>query len=340
VVGCAQERAPINRVQADALAKSFFVGADLKDTTDDPEFYMRGTIVDVGYGAAQDGLFTSTYAQPLSRIRWQITEDTLNARLSYERVANTDGKGNVTNGLVKKASEDGQIIAAYKISSHFDIRRAYNPTTGEEQNVVEENSTDRPWYQREYFRVDWSQNLSQDSYDFDTLTSLGMIGAIEYEPLAYTVLDPNDPDAPHFDADAGYFDVTNKAFAKPAVIDISALGWGIDKIPACQLPGEFAGGTQPFGNCNPMEITLRYSFRKITDKDFEPLIYDGNRANAFGPFLTERVGYARDYGMTDQMWNRFVSHYNIWERSHFYADPDKMTGAIACSTKDTTQNPM
>src|SRR6476620_3710234 len=78
-LGCATERAPINRVQADALAKSFFVGADLKDISDDPEFYMRGTIVDVGYGAAQDGLFTSTYAQPISRIKWQITEDYLNA---------------------------------------------------------------------------------------------------------------------------------------------------------------------------------------------------------------------------------------------------------------------
>ena len=66
VVGCAQERPPINRVQADALAKSFFVGANLTDISDDPEFYMRGTIVDVGYGAAQDGLFTSTYAQPLA----------------------------------------------------------------------------------------------------------------------------------------------------------------------------------------------------------------------------------------------------------------------------------
>ena len=93
VVGCAQERAPINQVQADALAKSFFVGPSLTDISDDPEFYMRGTIVDVGYGAAQDGLFTSTYAQPISKIRWEVTENYLNARLSYERVASSDGTG-------------------------------------------------------------------------------------------------------------------------------------------------------------------------------------------------------------------------------------------------------
>src|ERR1700690_3616985 len=89
--GCAQQRAPINRVQADALDKSFFVGKDLQGIADDPEFYKRGTVVDVAYGAAQDGLFTSSYGEPVSRIRWEITENTLNARLSYERITGTDG---------------------------------------------------------------------------------------------------------------------------------------------------------------------------------------------------------------------------------------------------------
>jgi hypothetical protein len=338
VTGCAQERAPINQVQADALAKSFFVGPNLQDTSDDPEFYMRGTIIDVGYGAGQDGLFTSTYAQPISRIRWEITEDTLNARLSYERVAGTDGKGNEISGLVKKTSQDGQIVAAYKITSHFDIRRAYNPTTGEEQNLVVENTTDRPWYQREYFRVDWSQNLATDAYDYDTLTALGWIGGIEYEPFAYTVLDPNDVDAPHWDAENGYFDVTNKAFAKPAEIDLSSLGWGIDKIPACMLPGEFAGGTSPYGDCNPIEITIRQSFRKVVDHDYIPKDYDGVRFNAFGAFTTERTGYSRNYGMTDQNWYRFASRYNLWEHSHAYG-PDGKTGSLPCNTFATTEQP-
>src|SRR5258706_8259625 len=94
LAGCAQERAPINRVQAHALDKAFFVGSDFKSTADDPEFYKRGTLVDVGYGAGSEGLFTSTYSQPVSRIRWEITEETLNARLSYERIKGTDDKGN------------------------------------------------------------------------------------------------------------------------------------------------------------------------------------------------------------------------------------------------------
>src|SRR5215510_2808882 len=92
--GCAEERAPINRVQANALAKSFFVGSDLKGADDDPEFWTRSTVVDVGYGAAQDGLFNSSWAQAdLSRIKWVIEEDVLFARLTYERIDGSDGKG-------------------------------------------------------------------------------------------------------------------------------------------------------------------------------------------------------------------------------------------------------
>ena len=93
LTACAEERAPIDRVQPQALAKKFFIGEDFKSTADDPEFWHQGTLVDVGYGAAQSGLFTSTYAQPMSRMRWQITEDLLIGRLSYERIEMTDGKG-------------------------------------------------------------------------------------------------------------------------------------------------------------------------------------------------------------------------------------------------------
>src|SRR5690606_37408172 len=67
--GCAQEREPINRVQANALDKAFFVGADLVSQEDNPEFLTQATLVDVGYGAAQDGVFTSTYTQGVARIK-------------------------------------------------------------------------------------------------------------------------------------------------------------------------------------------------------------------------------------------------------------------------------
>ena len=328
--GCAEEREPVDRVQPYALPKSFFVGEDFLSTTDDPEFWYQATLVDVGYGAAQDGLFTSTYAQPVARLRWQITEDYLIGRLSYERIEGTDGRG------AGGPTQDGVIVVAYKIKSHFDIVRAYNPTTGEQLNVLEENTTDRPWYEREYIRVDWSKNLNVDSYDFDTLSLLGVYGGITYEPLAYDVTDPNDPDAPVFDLEHGYFDVTNKAFAKPELIDLSSFGWGIDQFPACFLDPDFLGGTAPSGSCNPVELTIRQSFRRVEDHDYEPVHWDGYRFQAYGGFYTDRYGYARNYGMSDDLWYRLLNRHQIWERAHFYRDPETMSDPIECYTPATT----
>jgi hypothetical protein len=336
---CAEERPPINRVQANALDKAFFVGR-LDDDSDDPEFYKRGTIIDVGYGASAQGLFTSTYAQPVTRIRWEITEFALNARLSYERISGTDSKGDDVNGVERLATRDGQIVASYAIESHFDIRRDYNPQTGEELNVVVENSSDQPWYARSFFRVDWSQNLVTTSYDYDSLAQLGIYGGIDYEPVAYTVLDPADPDAPHFDPQTGYFDVTNKAYATPKLIDISSLGYDIPEFPACWLSSAFSGGTEPAGNCNAIQITLRESYRRVVDTDYEPMDQDGVRFAVLGAFnFNYRRGYDRSYGMLDERWNRFLSRYNIWARSHYYADPATLTGPIPCATQETTEDP-
>jgi hypothetical protein len=330
-IGCAEERPAIDRVQPYALQKSLFVGEDLADPADNPEFWTQGTLIDVGgYGAAQDGLFVSTYAQSMSRMKWQITEDTLLGRLAYERVEDSDGRG------AGPATNDGTVVVAFRIEKHFDIVHAYNPTTGEKLNIIEENDRDRPWYEREYMRVDWSKNLNTDAYDFDTLSLLGVYGGIIYEPLAMDVTDPNDPNAPYFDLENGYFDVTNKAFAKPGLVDLSSFGWGIDSFPACFLPDEFMSGSFPMGSCNPVELTVRHSFRQVVDSDYEPVDWDGYRFQAYGAFYKERFGFARNYGMSDDRWHRFITRYNIWERSHYYDDPETMTGPVECYTPETT----
>jgi hypothetical protein len=332
VLGCAEERPPIDRVQPFALKKSHFIGEDFNNTKDDPEFWTQGTLIDVGYGASQGGLFTSTYAQPMSRIKWQITEDLLIGRISFERIDNSDGKG--LNQDQTKGKQDGVIAVAFRIVSHFDIINAYNPTTGEELNIRQENMMDRPWYEREYVRVDWSQNLNLDSYDFDTLSLLGVYGGLRYEPMRYDVTDPKDPDAPLFDLEEGYFDVTTKAFVKPKEIDLSSFGWGIDSFPACFLDADFLGGSGPSGSCNPVELTIRHSFKRVVDTDFEPQDWDGFRFSAFGAFNVERTGYARNYGMVDAKWRRFITRYNIWQRSHYYDAPEAMEGPIECNTTE------
>lgn len=328
VAACAPEQEPINRVQNDKFDKSFFLGADYQGTQDDPEFYAQNTLVDVGYGAGQQGLFTSTYAQPLTRVKWSVTENLLIARLAYERIQNSDGRG------AGKATNDGIVVAAYPILRHFDVRRAFNPQTGEQLNIFEEDSIDRRWHERQYIRVDWSKNLSTDNYEFDTLSQLGIYGGISYSNFAIDNLTPGDPNAPHIDEANGYLDVTYQVFAKPLMVDLSSLGGGT--FPACYFNADISGGQGPYTQCSSVELTLRQSFRKVVDNDYEPADWDGVRFRSFGAFTTERSGYTREWGMTDATWHRFINRYNLWERSHAYADPAAMTGATVCYTPEKT----
>lgn len=311
-VGCVQERPVINRVQPSAISKSFFVGS-LTDAADDPEFYMRATVVDAAAGAGNDGLFTSSDAQPTSRVRFEITERLLLARLTYERVDDTDYKG------VRRVP-DGQVVAAYAIEKHFDVRREYNPTTGEQLNIIVENDADRPWFQREHMRVDWSRNMVTTAYELDTLSMLNIYYNVRWEPVAYYVSDLKHPDAPVFDTTRGYFDITNKAFATPEVIQDPSG----ETFPACWLVGRF-----PFDNCNPSEITLRLSFLKVEDKDYEPMNWDGVRMETFGLFTVDRFGYDRRHGVVDERWNRFATRWNLYEKSH-------VSPPVLCNTRETT----
>lgn len=110
--GCASERDPIDRVQPNALPKSFFVGKDLKDASDDPEFYWRNYVVDAS--ASQSLVGVGEWGH-VDRIRWEITEDQLIARKAYQIADGEDDKG---SRFAK--TPNGTIVAAYKIQSHFD----------------------------------------------------------------------------------------------------------------------------------------------------------------------------------------------------------------------------
>jgi len=337
-MGCAAERDPINRVQLNALPKSFFVGKLYNDPTDDPKFYARTMVIKVPYGDSSSdwGMFTNG-ENGVSKIKWQITEDKLVGRISFERVQGTDGQGKQVSNTDGKpvAQNDGLVVYEFAIKSQFDIRRDYNSQTGEESNVIVENTSDRPWVERDYVRVDFSKNLVTAAYDFDTMSLLGFYGGgIDYAPMEFDVQDPNDENAPVLDLDNGYFDVTNKVFANPKMVTL-----GEDfTVPSCMLPNLIRGGDFPAGNCNPNEITLRHSFRRVVDQDYEPVDWDGQKFEAYGAFTTPmgvfgaggRFGYARDYGLVDAQWKRYISRYNVWERSHAYSDPQNLQGATAC----------
>jgi len=137
------------------------------------------------------------------------------------------GRGRDDKGL-PGGEANGTVVAAYRIESHFDIRKAYNPVTGEELNITEENTSDRPWYEREYFRVDWSTNEVANPMYLDELFSK-WFGDPKITPMRYQVTDPTSEDAPFVDEKEGYIEVTNRVFVEPGEMYFS---WG--SLPSCE----------------------------------------------------------------------------------------------------------
>jgi hypothetical protein len=155
-VGCGRPDT-VNRVQPNFVDKGLFEG----------EWWMTQTAIDVGAdvggvtwsgdsGFADLGLDAGE-SPSLARIRWVIDEDTLFAFRAYELVRGSNTGGDADDYR-------GQPIAAYRIESHFDIRREYNSVTGEPLNVIVENTDDQRWFDQPYMRVDWSRNLIRSFY--------------------------------------------------------------------------------------------------------------------------------------------------------------------------------
>ncbi|MDO9020976.1 MAG: hypothetical protein Q8S73_13500 [Deltaproteobacteria bacterium] len=346
---CAQERDPIDRSRPAALDKHFFVGADLGSRADNPQFYLNNFVVDAP--ASQSLLPVGTY-DDVDRIVWEIQEDVLLARKAYQFVADADGPviqrqpdpqpgtnrnpqplpdPNADPDRDAEESRLGIVVAAYRIESHFDRRRAYNPSTGEELNVVEENIVDRPWYERESMRVDWSTNLV-DNPDWSGLFYGSLFGAISFQPVRYYEQSPRSPNAPNFcemtagtvrdsatglcvpapnarNHPGGYFDVTSKWLVNPETSD--AFG---EALPTCLVVNFFTGSDSY--DCNPQETTIRTAFRRVEDRDFQPLELTRQPYDLVGGPRATRSGYDQQYGITDRNFHRYQMIHNIWERSH------------------------
>lgn len=284
VAGCAEDRPPVNRVQPNYWKKSQFDG----------EWYYQRTVVDVP-GADVFTFVGATDHGGASRLTWDIQEDMLFGRRTTELIKNADGK------TVEGELYRGEVIAAFRIEKHFDIVNAYNTVTGEQVNVLDENATDRPWFEREYIRVDWAQNLVHNyQLDFESAS---------VEPVPYFVqeIDPKTgqrhPDAPVFED--GYFDVTNKLFARAGTTYYPGYG----EIPLCWLIGN------EFSECGAGEYTIRHSFRRVDPtNDYQPMAYKGPVTDMFGFFETTRMVYDPQTGIREQSRERFINRHNLWKK--------------------------
>ncbi|MCB9633192.1 MAG: zinc-dependent metalloprotease [Sandaracinus sp.] len=160
-LGCGDPIGDVNRVQENLVDKAIFEGEwwtlqSVVEADGDATLVGSGASLYMfnGGSAFTDLALDSGQSASIGRIRWVIDEDFLYAYRSYELIdgGNDDGR-----------DEDfrGQPLAAFAIDDHVDIRREYNPVTGEIQNVISENTTDRRWYERQFMRVDWSMNVAQ-----------------------------------------------------------------------------------------------------------------------------------------------------------------------------------
>jgi hypothetical protein len=339
IPGCAEERAPVIRVQPDYVRKSELIpsqftaitraGSTWRDRTRAPtlsqnvvlneaQWYHQITVLDKPATTGAAGV--TSYTQ-VEKIYWEVSENMLIARQAYDRLQ--DGQNGNSLG---QGSRQQEIVAAYAISSHFDIRNDYNSTTGEPVNVVVENTADRPWYQREYMRIDWSRNLVGT---FTPLTAVAW-GRMTAEAREY-VSSPDDPNRPVFDYGPHngqantlkYFDVTNRMILHPETVNLGSQG----TVPACLL---FDRITE---SCEPADVLLRVSFRRVDpSRDYSPTIMDGHRMERFGFFEDTRVGFDPHVGTPGQAQRRHLANrHNIWMQHHISSRGlDHKSGDPAC----------
>ena len=311
ISGCAEQRDPIDRVEAFALPKALFSG----------EWFYQQTVVDVPATYTSTMVGNTNY-RGMHRIRWDIQENYLYARKSYMNVIN----GKSADDL-KPMSEDtgefkGDIVGAWRITSQFDIKRSYNPQTGEENNVLTENSSDCKWYECQYLRVDWSKNYAID-YMF-----LSSDEEVIPQSVPFYEQDAADPRwKPMFDMDAGYIDFTSSMALDPGFTKIGSRSY-----PTCWL---FANA---HASCNTQIIKLRNSFlKRASNRDYEPREHKAPFDEWFGFFRQERHVWENRYGLNQKSIRKVINRHNLFTQHHYdpATDADKYNvsaSVYGCST--------
>jgi hypothetical protein len=306
-VGCSQRNPDIDRVSINP----YWTKADYNPDT---SWYYTTTVIESApnagmWGGQGDGDFLV-----LERLRWEITETQLIGWRDYEAAVGTEVASLEGGEQVFK----GQPVAIFPITGHFDIRRTYDPLTGEQGNEIVEN-VERPWYERENFRVDWSTNqMIKTNWRVPVLAVADSWVVQQNEP--------GDPKRWRFDRDENdnlkYFEFTTRAAYYPDIYAVLGL-YG---------PGhyyDFAAAV----------IDVRHSFMKVdTNNDYIPLnmpdsvvVVDDNGEEVrnedgsakrvdifdrFGYFTTwDRAVWDPSRGFTSFGEQNYAVRFNTWEKN-------------------------
>ncbi len=249
VAACAEGVGDIDRVQPNYYSKTQFEGT----------WYYRQTVIDVPY---ENGWTFNGIGSDLEKIRWEIREDSLVAYRVFELIPGA-------NGPPANGKPEFTPVGAWAIERHFDIVREYNPGTGEQTNVISENINDRPWYERDYIRVDWSVNLIPNQNGIDTFLGFDGQGNARRTKMTganYSVQAFEEDNPDRLEVLDDYIGVVGLYHVEPDVY-------------TCYLVYNDMMFTGVGDNCGPTTIKIRSSFMKIDPKRerYEPLEYSDQR---------------------------------------------------------------
>lgn len=246
--GCAGQ-GDVDRTQPDKIDKSIFF-----DAAGQPKvWYYRETTVDAPLESnwAFEGIQGT-----MEKVRFVITEKYLIGYRAYDYVPGSQ------NDFTSALSNTDTPLLVYAIKSHFDVKREYNPATGEQTNVISENTTDRPWDQRQYMRVDWGYNQANPYNAVDPATGM----SIGYTATGVMVSQsdmtrPDFADRPIYTSD--YLDWVGMQFLQPDYL-------------ACSNFYPFVDDGGPW-NCGNAQIKTRYSLLAVKPSTYQPLDYPDDK---------------------------------------------------------------
>jgi hypothetical protein len=274
---CSAEVADIDRTQGNLIRKADLAG----------EWHLLQTVVGV---PATTGFTFEGETGRLERVRWAIHENFLVAYRSYELLP-----GSEHPATAQPFDGTENPVAAYPIVAHVDVLRDYNAQTGEQSNVIVENTSDRLWHERDFVRVDWS---ASEVVNFDFIAPTRSEVSLAY----FTPFEQGGPDALYQEHSTegalNYFDVTGKVFVEPDLWGCiySWYGWAAE-------------------DCSSAEISIRTSMSKVAESSYRAFHYNDQLMSRFGYFRTEFFTYDALRGVTDQGRRLLINRHHIWEAS-------------------------
>jgi hypothetical protein len=313
--GCAQPDT-INRVQPNLIDKSSLTG----------EWYLLDTVVKAPYASAY--AFQGVQSD-LSRGVWEVEENFLYFYRTYEFVDGLEAQGIKSDTDTPLLDADGNPVtftrtmpdgskktitryvfrstplARFPISAHVDVRRTYNTLTGEESNVIVEDTGEKFWWERKSIRVDFANDSAGSQSRISGQFSLGSVyeGEVGPEEIQLRVED-----------DGNYMDFVVKHWLTAPSTYFSGFGW----VPTCLFFPWYTGG---YYECNTEELQVRTAFQRVPeDNSYQPFDYNDQMLGKFGYFRAERADYDQNYGITYQAAARQIQRFRIWDEYVVGAD--------------------